>query len=548
MHTDAKSLKERGDRLFSQKRPLDLRNQEIADQFYPERADFTVSRDVGDEFASHMLTGYPAMVRRELGNSIGSMLRPKSKHWFHMTVEGLEDDHAAKEWLEAKTGVQRRAMADRVANFARATKEGDHDFSTFGGCCISTEVNRRDNALLYRSWHLRDMAWAEDAYGALAEYHRNWTQPTAAMLAMMFGENAMHDNVKQMLRDPKKKHEKVKCRHVTIEAEHYDATKRFRTPWVSLYIDCDNEHVIEERGSWTRVYTVPRWATVSGSQYPYSPAALIALPDARLVQAMTLTLLDAGERTVAPPMIGVTEAIRGDMNVYPGGFTAVDAEYDERLGEVLRPLAIDARGLTFGVDMLDRTAAQLREAFYLNALGLPPRGGPDMTAFEVGQRVQEYIRQATPLFEPMEPEYNGGLCEITFETLFREGAFGPVSDIPESLSNADVQFRFESPLTEAVERQKGQTFLEAQGMLAAAAQSDPSVMEIMDFGETLRDVLEGVGVPTKWTRSKDEVDAAREAQAQQQAMAQALAAAQQGAEAAKTFGEAREALQPTDVI
>jgi hypothetical protein len=34
-----------------------------------------------------------------------------------------------------------------------------------------------------------------------------------------------------------------------------------------------------------------------------------------------------------------------------------------------------------------------------------------MTAYEVGQRVQEYIRNALPIFEPMEMEYNAALCD-----------------------------------------------------------------------------------------------------------------------------------------
>ena len=76
MHGDATNLKEQGDRLFTQKQPLDLRNQDIAENFYPERADFTVNRSIGADFAEHLTTGYPSMVRRDLGNSFGSMLRP----------------------------------------------------------------------------------------------------------------------------------------------------------------------------------------------------------------------------------------------------------------------------------------------------------------------------------------------------------------------------------------------------------------------------------------------------------------------------------------
>jgi len=40
------------------------------------------------------------------------------------------------------------------------------------------------------------------------------------------------------------------------------------------------------------------------------------------------------------------------------------------------------------------------QAFYLNKLNLPQRA-PEMTAYEVDHRIQEYIRGALPIFEPM---------------------------------------------------------------------------------------------------------------------------------------------------
>lgn len=544
LHTDAKSARERGDRLFSEKRSYDSRNQDIAEHFYPERADFTVTRDVGDEFAEHLVTGYPALVRRDLGNSLGAMLRPRGQEWFHVKADREEkEDHEARMWLEWATGVQRRAMYDRKSQFTRATKEGDHDFAAFGGCVISTEVNRRDVTLLYRCWHLRDMAWAEDSYGQIGEYYRKWA-PTVSELCYFFPKTVHSKTLERKDKDP---HGKCNVKHVVIRSDMYG--KQFRQPWVSLFIDCDNDHILEERGSWTPIYTLPRWATVSGSQYPYSPATIIALPDARLIQAMTLTLLDAGERAVNPPLVGVREAIRGDLNIYPGGFTAVDAEYDERLGEVLRPLVQDKSGLPFGVELADRQKEIIREAFYLNKLGMPPsETAREMTAFEVGQRVQEYIRQALPLFEPMEHDYNGALCEITFETLLREGAFGAAENIPESIRGSEVQFAFESPIAEMAEHAKGQKLIEAKGMLAQAVDIDPSTTAIIDFKEALRDVLKGIGTPAKWLRSPEQVEAAEKAQAQQAEAATLLAAMEQGAGVAQKLGQASESFGQQPVI
>jgi hypothetical protein len=542
MHGDAKSLRERGDRLFAAKQSLDSLNHEIALNFHPMRADFTSPHTMGQEFADHLTTGYPVQVRRELGDAIGAMLRPRNLPWFAGTTDDEDSlDHAGRLYLEMTDKRMRKAFADRRSMFTRATKEADHDFASFGQCVISTEVNRRDMTMLYRTWHLRDVAWAEDAYGQIAEHHINW-KPTCAQLCSFFPKS-VHPRVAE--RAKSEPNATVNVRWIVLRSDIYDAETRTGHPWCSVYLDCDNNHLLEEKGSRTKVFTVPRWATVSGSQYAYSPATVVGLPDSRLLQAMTLTLLDAGERAVNPPLVGVGEAIRGDLNIFPGGFTAVDAQYDERLGEVLRPLTTDSRALPFGVEMADRTAQALREAFYLNTLSLPAaQTSGDMTAFEVGQRVQEYIRQAMPLFEPIEVEYNGDICEQTFETMMANGAFGPASDIPDSLRGREVTWKFQSPLAEMIERHKGQTFLESKAIIAAAMELDPSAPLIMDAKATLRDVLAGIGSPQKWLRSEADVEAEMQRLADEQAMATSLAAAQQGADVAATLGQAAQSFAP----
>ena len=546
MHQDAKSLKGRGDQLFSAKAPLDSRNQELADHFYPERADFTVRRDIGTDWAEHLMTGYPAKIRRDLGNALGSMLRPRAKNWFNVGIRNRDNlDHEAKAWLQWATKLQHNAMYDPKSRFTTAVKQGDHDFATFGGACISVEVNKADEHLLYRCWHLRDVAWAEDAYGQVGEIHRNW-KPTIAELCQYFPKT-VHPKVKA--RKDKEPFACVNVRHIVVKSEEYMSPtgKAARQPWTSLWIDVENDHILLETPSWTRIYVLPRWATISGSQYAYSPAALIALPDARLIQAMTLTLLDAGERAANPPMVGVAEAIRGDLALYAGGFTAVDAEYDERLGEVLRPITNDARGLPFATEMIDRTGTMIKDAFFLNQITMPPHGGgPDMTAYEVGQRVQEYIRNALPLFEPMEDEYNGQLCEMTFELLMREGAFQAADQIPESIQGMDISYEFESPLREMLDRQKGQTFLEAKGLITEAAQIDPSAMHVMDFRATLRDVLGGISTPEKWLRGEAEEEALIEADQQRAAQADQMQQLQQGGEAAAKLSQAAQNFAPVE--
>jgi hypothetical protein len=261
------------------------------------------------------------------------------------------------------------------------------------------------------------------------------------------------------------------------------------------------------------------------------------LPDARLLQAMTLTLLEAGEISVRPPMIATQDVVRSDIQLYAGGITWADAEYDERKGDVLRPLNQDRRGLPMGYDVHDQQMQMLASAFYLNKLTLPPPEG-DMTAFEVGQRVEEYVRAALPLFEPMEHEYNGALCEDTFDALLRSGTFGAAQDIPRELQGRDVHFKFISPLHEAIERKNASEFLESAELIERAMQLDPNASAIFDVKSSLRSALEGIGLDLRHQRSEDEVEEiVEQAQAAQEAQ-EAAALAEQAGSAAKNFAEA----------
>ncbi|HDZ73703.1 MAG TPA: hypothetical protein ENH55_13240 [Aurantimonas coralicida] len=536
-----------GDRLFSERKDLDSFWQEVALNFYPEVATFTTTRSIGEEFADHLTTSYPLIARRTLGDAFSALLRPVNLDttspgvWFSIiTTREEREDMQAKRWLEWATTIMRRAMYDRAANFVRATKEGDHAFATFGQCVLTIELNRARDTLLYRSWHLRDVAWVENAEGEIDTVHRKW-KPTASQLVATFGSH-VSDKVKEALKD--NPYTKFECRHIVIAADNYEqrdpAGKRYRTPWVSVWIDVTNDYLMEEIGSFSRIYLIPRWVTVPGSQYASSPAVTAALPDARLIQAMTLTLLEAGEKFADPPMIATQEAIRTDIQLFAGGVTWVDAEYDEKLGEALHPLYHPAggQGVSIGLNMRADVREALTEAFFLNSLSLPPADVRDMTAFETAQRISEWIRQAMPIFEPVEFEYNGGTCEDTFDLLMRNGAFGSPADIPETLRGADLQFKFESPLHESASRRKGQKFLEAKAALVEAVELDPDAAPMLKAVDALRDVLDGIGVPADWTRDERELEEKNEARRQAEALPAMIGTAGAAAGVAKDVGSA----------
>lgn len=538
MDSHAQHLVKIGDDLFSKRANLLLLWQDEAEQFYPERADFTVARSLGDDFAGNLMTSYPVLLRRQLGDAFSSMLRPAAKDWFSLHEKHQDtEDELSRAWLEWATKKLRAAMYARKTGFTRAMKEADHDFATFGQAVISIEVNRDRTDLLYRCWHLRDVAWSEGPDGHIDDVHRKW-KPQARTLAALF-PRTVHETVRRAAE--KEPFTQFDCRHVVTTSENYEACggKRYRTPWVSVFIDVANGVVLEETGLRTSHYIIPRWQTVSGSQYAYSPATIAALPEARTIQAMTLTLLEAGEVGVKPPLVATKEALRSDIAYYAGGITYVDSDYDERKGDVLRPLETNGNGIPLGLDLMRDSRSIIEQCFYTQQIRPPIMGGqPEMTAYQTAQIVQQWILGALPLFEPMETETNAAVCEGSFDRLMYEGQFGPPGSIPRALQGRQTEFRFTSPLHEAVESQKGQKLLEASGLLAQMAGIDPTVVPLLKVRDGLRDAYHGIAVPAKWISTPEEMAEIDRAHAEQMAAQQMLGQMGQAAAVAKDTGAA----------
>lgn len=541
--SDCEILISQGDRLFGQRAPLLSLWQEIAENFYVERADFTTARNIGADMAAHLTTSLPLRSHRELSNIISTIFRPQDKKWFYASVSEYDrKSEGAKRWLQQSENILRRAMYDPDSNFNRATKESDDDISAFGNAVISCEMNWRKKALLFRNWHLRDVVWCEDESGFIGRVDRKW-KPTAEDLVKIFPKT-VHEKVRETLLDAKDdRYRQIDVRHTFMNADMYAGNKESNgKKYVSIFYDVENKSILEETYTNTPYYVIPRWKTLSGSQYAFSPSVVSSLPDARLVQDMMLVLLEAGQLANDPPLISVGEAIRSDYNLFAGGITSVDADYDERLGEVLRPITQNRSGIPITMDLIERVNATIEDSHFMNKIGLPPLGG-GMSPYEVSQRINDYIRNALPLLDPLETEYNGGICSLAFEVGFANGMFGNVRDIPRDLMGENIEFKFTNPLRETIDRAKGNMLSEATGIVAQMSSFDPSIQHILDGKRATRDTLNGIGAPREWFRTEEEVMQKEDEQAQEARLMQIMQMAQQGGQAAQSVGEGAQALE-----
>lgn len=529
----AKEILRIGNKLFSDKGTVNSLWQHIAENFYPERADFTTTRKDGEEFADGLFTSVPPLARRELGNMMSAALRPRSTRWWgtHVMNEGLDKEKDERAFLEFLTEIQWRATYESRANFVRATKQADHDFAAFGNAVIQMSMNSDGNGLFYRNFHLRDCAWSENAEGRVDSLHRKWT-PTARQLDFFFPEAISQEIRKAVTKDPDKKFD---VRHAVVPSRMYRGEgKKF--PYRSLFIEVGEEKVLEDVGLNHFPYIVPRWQTVSGSQYGSSMATSVLLPDGRTMQAVMRTLREAGEKYVDPPMIAVGDAIRGDYALYAGGITQADIEYDERLGEVLRPITQDRGGIPIGIEIAEALKADITAGFFLDKLQLP-EARIEMTAFEIRKRLEEHIRANAPIYEPIEEDYSEPMTELGFNLLREAGAF-PLDQMPQSLQNEEIRFSFRSPLADMAEQREAEIYLDGMTrFLIPASQIDPAQMANINLTKATREALIANGWKAEWLADEKAVEQKQAEMAKEQEQAKGLETISQMGEIAGNFGK-----------
>lgn len=517
MDARARQLIEIGDSLFSKRQTWISLNQDIAEQFYPERADFTRTFDPAVVMSENLMESTPYIMRRDLANFL-AMTRDSFK--IRTGREEIDEIPEVAKWLDNSGEVQRRAQRDRRSQYKRAMKGGDNDWVAFGGAIISVEEGQTRDHLLFRNWHWRDCAIMEDECGQVDVLHRKMKMTARGM--MQKWKDANHHSVKDAAdRAPATEFD---VRHIVMPAEEFRSGKGSKLPFASLYVDVTNDVILSEGYLPNFMYSVSRWFLVSGFPYPFSPVTLGALPDARMIQQLARIITEQGEKAVDPPMVVVGDALRSDLNLMAGGATSIAADYNEKTGEAIRQLQTMGN-INFGVEMKMDCRQLLNASFYLNKLFLPT-SGPQMSATESSLRNQEFIRVATPLFEPFDEEHNAQVLDLSFSVLLNTPAINK-DTMPNELSAKAVQFIFDNPVKQAEGRAKLGAAQETFQIVGGANALDPTLIHDYDIGLIAKDAVRGTGAPADWF-----VDEAVAAQGKQQAIDQA--AATQAAMALKT--------------
>jgi hypothetical protein len=496
--------------LFGKKANLDSLNQDLAEQFAPDLAEFTTTLPLGYDFAADVMDAFPIILARDLSNAIGAHMRPDGKQWFRASTGDADVDARprVRRFLEMQRRDVHRGVYKPKTRFKASTSEADRFYAITGQAVISVgEAPQTRDHLFFQNFHVKDCVWLENELGEVDHLQRR-AKMSARVMKKRFGARGnLHQSVlKAALKAP---NEEFDVAIITMPREEYegfsagrksDAPEQGKLPkgqkleFVRCYIDKSNEQLIQTDYIRRFDYAVPRWARLMGTQYAFSPAAMTALPDARMAQMLSQIILEAGEKGISPPLIARQESVIGGPSIEAGGISWVDIEGDGKLSDVLAPLNLDP-DMRVGFEMRQDLREMLSRAFFIDKLTLP-EAGKQMTAYETARRLEEHSRALLPLIGPMQSDYNVKLLDLSYETLvdMKQVDF---MDMPDEMEGVDFTWTFETPIQENEQRLVVERFLESLGVIGQARELGLSSMPI-DLDRATAEAISNIGVPTGW--------------------------------------------------
>ena len=530
MTKDIEDLLGRHKDMRAKRRPWEAHWQELAELMLPRRAAFTGERKEGEKRSANIYDSTPMQARRGLSAAIDGLLKPKSKSWFSIEAEdeGLNRADGNKVWLEAAEERLFKAIYEPKARFIQRSGEVDDELVTFGTGCLFIGEAGDLGRFLFRSIPLERLCVAENADGNIdTAFIRH--PLTARQAEQRFGSDNLGAQTLQALKGPNAEPDKLFEFLQVIQPRGERDPRRGDSqnlPIADLMVDVDSRHLVGEAGFHEFPLAVPRWDTATGEIYGRSPA-MIALGDSLTLQAQAETLLKAGQKQVDPPLLVGDDAVLGDIHTYPGGISYFDMEAARDLGgrPPVMPLNSGA-DIPLGREMQQDCRDQIWAAFFRNVLGLPVDAAK-MTATEVLERKDEFIRTIGPVFGRLEADYIAAVVERAFNIMLRAGGF---SEPPAALIGGQVHFRFVSPIEQARRQIEAAGMARSFELLAPLAAAQPDILDNFDGDEIARATPDIFVMPKRWLRPKEKVAAMRSERAR-------AAEAQSLLEGAKTLTE-----------
>lgn len=552
MAVDVHALNRRYQSLRDERSPWDSAYADLALHFSPTKYRSDASSDTPRNpqiLNSRLVDSTGVLDMRTLAAGMQGGMTSPARPWFKLTLQDEEALSApdAGKWLDDVT--RRMQSVLHRSNFYNAAHALYSDLGTFG-TGLMIEVADWDG-LHFFVVNAGEYVIDTNEMNVVDTFFRRINM-TARQIIQEFGEEKVPNIVKTAAKY--KTGNASTTRFDVIQAVYprkdrtYGKMTSSNMPFASVYwmlAGTDGQgapHVLRESGFDEFPAFAPRWDVSGNDVYGRSPA-MDVLPDCRMLQSMTTTLLKTLHKNADPPMSVMASLKSVGLDLRPGGENFVDT-FDGRPPTAAQPIQQpNAQSIQYTQAAIQDVRQKLHDGLYADLFKmLISNDRRQITATEIEAREQEKMILIGPVVERLQKEFFEPLIQRTFNLMRR---YDFIPEPPESISGAPLRIEFVSVLAQAQRLVSTSGIDQFMAFALNMSQAFPQVMDVIDVEYTISDYAEAVGAPKGMLRSSEEIAAIQQAQAEAQQQAaqqqQAMAAAQQVQNltgAAKNLGQA----------
>jgi len=520
-----KQIKEKVEKLKSDRSTWDSHWQELADYILPRKNTVTNKKSPGQKRSVNVLTSIGIQSNELLSGALHGLLTNPNAMWFELTTGDteLDRDDDVRMWLQETTKSMHNVLNN--SNFQTEIHELYMDECCFGTSPMYIEENIKD-VVRFSTRFIAEMYIDENNQGVVDQVYREW-EWDAAKLVQEFGIDAVGAKVADSFK--KGDNQKFCVIHAVYPRTMIDPNAKNVFTYISQYVLPAHDLELREKGFREFPYVVPRWSKAAGEVYGRSPG-MNALPEIKTLNKMLETTIIGAQKVVDPPLQLPDDGFILPIITEPGGLNY----YRSGTNDTIKPVFNDSR-IDFGFDVMKDHEKRIREAYYIDQLQL--NTGPQMTATEVMQRTEEKMRLLGPMLGRMQAEFLRPLIDRVFGIMLRSGKIDP-KQIPAVLSGKAIDVKYSSLIAKSQRLAEGQNLLRAMEALTPFANADQTVLDNIDGDKAFRVIAEVFGLPQEIVRKTKDVQAKRDARAQAQQQALQAEQAKQQADAAPKVTQA----------
>ena len=487
-----------------------------------------------------LLDSTPIYAMRDLSAGLHGGMTSPARPWFRLGLqdEKLEKMSAVREWLD-ESQTRMRSLFHR-SNFYNAIHTTYAEIGTFGTGFLF-EVPDARTMVRFVPMTVGEYVLDIDESGRVDTVFREMMY-TPRQLCQKFG----YDKLPSFIQSQYDKPSTTVPRHRVVHAVYPRADRDYfkldgvNKKWASVYYldmsktqgNFTQSKVLLSEGGFDEMPGFgPRWDVTGQDVYGRSPG-MDVLPDARMLQQMTRTMLRAMHKEADPPM--VSQGSLKHLDMLPGGENYVDGTTQ---GQSVYPALNLRPNVSSTMQGVAAVQNQIKEGLFNNLFRLLMNSDRrQITAKEVAAREEEKLILIGPVLERLHDELFIPLIDRTFNLMTAQDLLPPA---PPEIQGMDIKVEFVSLLAQAQKMVSTASVDQFMGFISLHAQVFPELLDIPNADNIGDGYAEYLGVEANMLHSEDERKAKRDGRAkdmQAAKLAQTAQLADTAASAAQKLG------------